>query len=240
MPRLRPFFSYYGSKWRISGKYPAPTTNTIIEPFAGGATYALRYHDKQVILNDLDPILATTWRYLIETPEADILALPDLAEGQSVDDLDIPQGARYLIGFWLNKGKSSPGKTMGAWMRKAQGTPQATQFWGPKIRQRIAHQQQYIRHWRVTNLSYADLADVEATYYVDPPYQGRAGTYYRCSSKGFDYSALAAWCQSRQGQVIVAENAGADWLPFSHLCDAKSIKADLGEHRSKEVIWTNA
>ena len=33
---LRPFFSYYGGKWRSAVKhYPAPEFDQIVEPFAG-------------------------------------------------------------------------------------------------------------------------------------------------------------------------------------------------------------
>jgi hypothetical protein len=33
--RLRPFFSFYGGKWRIARHYPTPKYDIIIEPFAG-------------------------------------------------------------------------------------------------------------------------------------------------------------------------------------------------------------
>ena len=41
--RLRPFFCYYGGKWRAAPKYPPPEHDTIVEPFAGAAGYATRY-----------------------------------------------------------------------------------------------------------------------------------------------------------------------------------------------------
>lgn len=31
---LRPFWSYYGGKWRIAERYPRPAFDRIIEPFA--------------------------------------------------------------------------------------------------------------------------------------------------------------------------------------------------------------
>jgi hypothetical protein len=31
---LRPFFPYYGSKWSLAKRYPAPRYDRIIEPFA--------------------------------------------------------------------------------------------------------------------------------------------------------------------------------------------------------------
>lgn len=32
---LKPFWRYYGGKWRAAPSYPAPLHNTIVEPFAG-------------------------------------------------------------------------------------------------------------------------------------------------------------------------------------------------------------
>lgn len=48
---MRPFFGYYGGKWRDAVKnYPAPEHAVIVEPFAGSAGYALRYPDRKVVL----------------------------------------------------------------------------------------------------------------------------------------------------------------------------------------------
>ncbi len=41
-------FSYYGSKSKIVKHYPPPEYDTIIEPFAGSARYALMYYNKNV------------------------------------------------------------------------------------------------------------------------------------------------------------------------------------------------
>jgi hypothetical protein len=50
-PRLRPFFGYYGGKWRDAVKhYPPPEHTRIVEPFAASAGYSLRYPDRKVIL----------------------------------------------------------------------------------------------------------------------------------------------------------------------------------------------
>lgn len=48
--RLRPFFSYFGGKWRDTPRLPAPKHPTIIEPFAGSAGYALRHYTRDVVL----------------------------------------------------------------------------------------------------------------------------------------------------------------------------------------------
>src|SRR5689334_4647899 len=65
-PQLRPFFGYYGGKWRDAVRhYPQPEYETIVEPFAGSAGFSLRYFDRKVVLCELDPVLAAVWRYLI-------------------------------------------------------------------------------------------------------------------------------------------------------------------------------
>jgi hypothetical protein len=45
-PRLIP---YFGAK-AFTLMYPSPQHDALIEPFAGGASYALRYPDRKVIL----------------------------------------------------------------------------------------------------------------------------------------------------------------------------------------------
>lgn len=105
----------------------------------------------------------------------------------------------------------------------------------PKIRERIATQVPFIRHWEVRHCSYADIDVGLATWFVDPPYQD-AGKYYHHGSQALDFEHLGQWCQSREGQVMVCENEGATWLPFRPLAETKST---LSDKRSKEAIWTN-
>ena len=91
---MRPFFGFYGGKWRDAPKYyPAPEHDTIVEPFAGSAGYSVRYADRNVILGEKDAIIFGVWDYLIRVPAHDILAIPDLAPGQTVADLPICQEA---------------------------------------------------------------------------------------------------------------------------------------------------
>ncbi len=232
---VRPFFGYYGGKWRDAVKhYPPPEHATIVEPFGGSAGYSLRYPTRRVILCELDPTLAGMWKYLTKVLAREILAIPDLAPGQSVDDLPICAEAKALVGFWLNRGVSAPRKRPSKWMRDG---IRPGSFWGERVRTTIAAQLQAIRHWEVHNCSYEEcpIPRGNATWFIDPPYQ-RAGTHYRFGSQDIDYSELANWCMSRRGQVIVCENAGADWLPFRLLDDVKTTR---NGHRSKEVYWLN-
>lgn len=228
---MRPFFSFYGSKWRSVPKYPSPTHDVIYEPFAGSAGYSTRNHERQVHLHDLDPIICGVWEYLIASSAKEILALP--SDVQCVDDVKAPQEARWLIGFWLAKGSASPRKTQSAWMRSGKW-PNC--FWGEKIRARIASQVEAIKHWTITCGGYDDAPKKECTWFVDPPYE-RAGKYYR--KHKIDYDSLSAWCRALNGQAIVCEADGATWLPFEHLCVAKAMNGKQRRGSSAEAVWTN-
>lgn len=213
---LKPFFTYYGGKFRAAPKYPQPKYDTIIEPFAGSAGYSVRYHSKNVILFDLDTKICTVWDYLINVSEHEVLALPLVFD--QVSDLNITEGAKYLIGFWCNKGAAQPRNRPSKWMR---GGTNVNSFWGEAIRYRIASQIQYIRHWKITNDSYSNIQNYPATWYIDPPYQNQ-GKHYKHGCSGIDYSDLGSFCKNRQGQVIVCEQSGADWLDFDRQIDLQN------------------
>lgn len=236
---LEPFFSYYGGKWRVAPQYPEPTRQVLIEPFAGAAGYSLRYPHLQVTLIEKDPVVWSVWDYLLHVSEKEVLQLPLLEAGDAVDDFNLPQEAKALIGFWLNKGTVQPGKTPGKWMRGwlEDHVEGSSNFWGEGVKQRIAGQLSRIRHWKLIYGSYMNAPDIEATWFIDPPYQ-KAGTFYKQSSKAIDFDLLGEWCQQRQGQVIVCENEGATWLPFRPWKVIKGTEGVNGGNRSAEVIWT--
>lgn len=227
-PNLRPFISFYGGKWRIAPYYPAPKYNRIIESFAGSAGYAVTYAQCEVTLVEIDPVIAGLWGYLIHVSEKEILALPiDVIE--DVRSLNVCQEAKSLIGFWINKGSNAPKNIPTLW---AANFGKENSVWGVTIRQRIANQLEYIRHWKVLNASFDSVDNECATWFIDPPYNNRVGRHYK--HKFFEYDRLSAWCKERKGQVIVCENEGADWLPFISFRDTKN---QIGT-QSKEVIWT--
>lgn len=232
-----PFFTYFGGKWRVAPKYPGPLHETIIEPFAGAAGYAVRHAERRVILVERDPKIAAVWRYLLTASPADIRGLPLWGQGwMTTDDLsDFDIGARYLIGLWLNKGTASPRKSPSRWMRDGL---RPNSLWGAVIRERIASQVDHIRHWTLIEGDYSDAPEREATWFIDPPYT-LAGSHYPSGSKGIDYPALSDWCQARAGQVMVCEAAGADWLPFAPFASIKGTEGCNRDGKSHEVLWTN-
>ena len=231
---VRPFFSYYGGKWRDTPRrYPAPTHPVIVEPFAGSAGYALRYHQRRVILMDLDPTIVGVWRYLIGASESEVRSIPDIAPTGSVADLvGWPQEVKWLVGFWLNKGCAAPRVSQSRWMRDG---IRPGSFWGERVRETIASQLSLIRHWRIEQGTYRDCSHSgAATWFIDPPYAA-AGRHYRHGSSDINFTHLGLWARARPGQVIVCEQEGADWLPFRTLASTKTTRAG---RRSAEVIWT--
>lgn len=235
---MRPFFSFYGGKYRAAHLYPAPQYGTVYEPFAGSAGYSVRHGTVIARLSDADRYVVGVWDYLRHATPQEIEALPDLAPGQSVDNLPVPQEAKWLIGFWLNGGSAQPKKTLSSWCLRSKGEWGGSQLvWGERVRRRIVSQLDGIRLWRAARCDYRALPDAEATWFIDPPYQTPAGRYYRIST--IDYADLADFCLSRRGQVIVCEQEGADWLPFRKLATIKGTDGKGRAGISREVVWTN-
>ena len=143
---MRPFFTYYGGKWSMARRYAPVRHELIIEPFAGSAGFSVRHEAPRAVLCDVNPQVAEVWRYLIATPADEIRALPLLLPGQDVADLPLCQEARWLIGWNLSKGAESPRRTLSAWGRVPK---YASQFWGERVRERIASQVDLIRAGRL-------------------------------------------------------------------------------------------
>lgn len=110
---LKPFFSYFGSKYRIAPRYPSPNYPEIIEPFAGGAGYACRYPNRKISLYDTDPVIYGIWDFLIHANTKDIQSIPDEVNDVDKDLADFNDSVKHLVGFWLAKGSATPRKTIG-------------------------------------------------------------------------------------------------------------------------------
>lgn len=233
---LRPFWSYYGSKWRAAPRYPKPLHGTIIEPFAGSAGYALRYPDRNVVLVEKYDVLAEIWRWLIASSPRDVLAIPTV---EHVDALPswVPDGARSLVGFAMNDATTAPRRELSAGRRKSAANGRHFQGWNEARRERVASQVDAIKHWRVIEGDYSAAPSDHATWFIDPPYNNRAGSYYVHGPMGIDFAVLAEWCQARRGQVLVCENEGASWLPFRSFT---TLQSGVNGSGSKEVLWSQA
>lgn len=232
MKPLRPFFSYFGSKWLLGKYYPTPKYDTVVEVFAGSAAYSLHHHTKKVILCEAYEPVAAVWEYLLRVTPERVRALPDL-DGKTVDDYDLSPPEKWLIGYWCNCAVARPRKSMSAWARSA--TSQLV--WGSRVRERIASQLPAIRHWTVLRGRAEDVCpDIQATYFIDPPYQVAGHAY---GVNDVDYSGLAQYSRALHdsgAQVIVCEAAGADWLPFRPFREVRAMTKG-GFRTSKEVVW---
>lgn len=229
---MKPFFPYIGSKWTLAPRYGAPSYGTVIEPFAGSAAYAVRHNAKRAVLIDQFPKIVAIWRYLIAATPGEIRRLP--IEFDRVSTLDIPDGAKYLLGFWISKGSAEPKDTWSAWGRQYRHDS-TCRVWGAAARERIATQVGAIKGWEAHVGSYRDAPDIDATWFIDPPYQLRGRHCY--GHWRVDYQDCADFCRSRRGQVIVCEGAEADWLPFAPFADARGTFGKFRTGRSPEQAW---
>ena len=200
-------FSYYGSKSKIVDYYPPPKYKRIIEPFAGSARYSLKYWQNDVLLVDKYPVIISTWKYLQSASSNDILGLPFMKKGDSIRNYpNLSKDEINLLSFLVCAGSSGGRMNVGSMN-------------GINVEydlKRIAKEIYKIKHWEIREASYEDLENEEATWFIDPPYQF-GGHEYKCSNKNIDFTKLAEWCKSRNGQVIVCENSKADWLDFEPL-----------------------
>src|ERR1700690_625849 len=233
---LKPFWRYYGGKYRAAPRYPKPLMPTIVEPFAGAAGYSLRYPERQVILVEKNAIVADLWAYLIGVSEAVIRSIP--ADVTDIDDLPswVPTPARSLVGWWFNSATVSPRKSLSIGLIRLAEMGRKFGGWTEATRERVASQVSAIRHWKVIQGDYSMSPDVTATWFIDPPYNNSAGAYYPNGPLDIDYAQLAAWCRTRPGDVIVCENEGAQWLDFRHFA---LLKPGVNGKGSSEVIWTS-
>jgi len=216
-------FSYYGSKSKIVDYYPPPKHKRIIEPFAGSARYSLKYWQNDVLLVDKYPVIIEVWNYLKNASEQDILKLPRLNTGQTIDDFKLSDIERKFMGFMVQDGTTGMRRT-------------ASYFAVKRMDEKfsfIIKNLHKIKHWEIRLDSYENLINEEATWFVDPPYQF-GGHEYKMSNKNINFKELAEWCESRNGQVIVCENTKADWLPFKPM---KEMQGTM--FKTTEAIWSN-
>lgn len=231
---MKPLFPYIGSKYTLAPRYGIPQLEVVIEPFAGSAAYSVRHNAKRAILIDKFPKIVTLWRYLIAATPADILALP--VDFDNVTDLNVPDGAKHLIGFWLNKGGAEPKNTRSAWAKQYRYSPHCT-VWNEATRSRIANQVNSIKEWEAHEGDFATAPNIEATWFIDPPYELRGRACY--GHWQVDYPRLANFCEARNGQVIVCEGTAASWLPFKEFAHQRGTFGKHRTGRSPEFLWEN-
>lgn len=241
---MKPFFSYYGSKYRLcqQGFYPAPRLgNVVIEPFAGSATYSVYHECERAILIDKDPVIVGIWNYLIKASEKQILDLPTLGDSHIFDFEDalkkLEPAAQNLIGFWTAKARSQPSKSLGNWFTTYH-KDKSCRVWNEYVKERIAKQLTKIRKWTVVlgdyNIAYDQSLDFKnQTYFIDPPYSSMAGKKYKHNK--INYEHLQWWIkQNKCSQIIACENQNLTyrWADFNKTAEAFNMRG-----KSKELAW---
>ena len=256
----RPFFRYYGSKWRGAKHYGPPRRDLVIEPFAGSACYSTYWNHPNVSLYDLSEEVCAAWDWLINCSLDDMRAIPE--EFHSNEEFfSLPPGPQLIVyslvvfGDFNAKGGLPPkyfrlineGSDGGAWDRQAaalrnlgrEGSVRELNggtIWGPILKNRIIEQKPLLKGWSIEQADYRAIPLREAHWHVDPPYQGAPGRKYPHNE--IDFAALGDWCRNLPGAVDVCENEGADWLPFQPLYDTHSMGRANGEAgRTVEVVW---
>lgn len=180
--------------------------------------------------------IAEIWRYLIATPASEIRRIPLV---EHVDELpsSLAEGARYLVRFTLAVMQARPcNQLSNAFRKQSVAHPTWIRGWDQGQRDRVASQVERIRHWKLIEGDYTCAPRLRATYFVDPPYNNKAGMKYPCGPKQLDYGDLAGWCRELPGQVIVCEQEGADWLPFARF--GQFVRGLNKVEGSREVVWT--
>lgn len=222
-------WSYYGSKCKLAKLYPKPKYDLIIEPFAGSAWYSVLHRNKHVLINEKYKTIYNIWNWLINHATVEkILKYSDFYVGQDISELNISKPHKDLIGYCINRGSVSPRNIVQRWSCQVKSNPDWASTTSYSLK-RIANILPDIKHWKTSFGDYHDLPNVEATWFIDPPYQF-GGHHYIYND--IDYSSLSNWCKSRKGQVIVCENNKADWMDF------KSLRNVNGQrHKSTECVW---
>lgn len=212
-------FYYFGRKGRIARHYPKPLYETVVEPFAGSGAYSLYWAPHKALLIDRDQRVVDLWHRLIAMGKDGIASAKAPEVGERTHDMwyliSLASSASLLLqnGFTVNE-----------WGRIS---------WDRSRKIALKHYDTASRFDYVQGL-YSDAPDIEATWFIDPPYQ-KVQKGYKFGKDTIDYEQLAEWVRTRRGQVIVCEQEGADWLPFEPFVDTQNIR---GSGISKEVIWT--
>lgn len=228
-------FYFYGGKRRLAGFYPPPQHDVVVEPFAGSGAYSVRHlipgngrkPIKRAILIEKDPRVCDIWERLLAMDPDELLRHPVPVAGERTSDF------LFMTSACSNRIARTAEMTVTTRM------PVVLRRMFRQIAAVLPHVKGRVE---IINGDYTEAPDIEATWFIDPPYhvdgrpQSRGMGYAEgCNSFALDYQALATWCRSRTGQKIVCEQQGAVWLPFEHLRLARN---SIGKNTT-EVVWVD-
>lgn len=210
-------FYYFGRKWKLAKEYPTPRYPTIIEPFAGSMAFSLYHKPQKAIGIEADPNVWKMWNNITGLTAEEIFNYSEPVIGDRVFD-------RWLLMASISHGTADTKSWL--WTDRMTRNLKSQKKFAAKNLEYAKNNIDYILD------TYKNAPDMEATWFIDPPYQKKMKGYKRVD---LFYPELAEFCLSRKGQVIVCEQLGADWLPFKEL---KEIKG-TNNKRTIEVVWYN-
>lgn len=236
-----PLFKWFGSKWQNSRYYPAPHASKIIEPFAGGAGYSLRFAYHDVKLAETDPHISALWAWLInEACEEDVLEIPvEFPVGFDIRILPMSKGQQLLVKNWQRTNNVGDCWTISPW-----GNMPGQ--WTENARRRVSRELSLVKHWELHADGFQLLEsplkdDPEITWFIDPVYM--FNYKYRMKT-AFDYERLSSAVHELKGQVIVCEaicpKTGAipNYLPFEFFRNSVTSRRAQGSNtHSKELMY---
>ena len=119
----------------------------------------------KVILIEKNKAIYDVWRYLQTASEAELLALPDLSHNESLDDYDLTHVQKKLISLF-----ASPSRPPWRYFPKVSGMSR----WTPTRKLRLVECARRVRDWTIIHGDYTQAPDVQATWFIDPPYHSTA------------------------------------------------------------------
>ena len=190
-------FYYYGAKNQLIKRYPAPVYDTIIQPFAGSASYAQHYGGgRRVILYELDERVVDLWHWLQGMTADDIRALPTPVPGERFEadsnmDLLVKMCATSNSVLRMSGPLKVPVRVGRVW---------------PGMINRMANRVDLVRDWEITCGDYREAPKLLATWAIDPPYQ----TPKKSESEGGSWFPKGRRSEERR----VGKECRSRWSPY--------------------------
>ena len=213
-------FYYYGRKKKIASYYPLPNCSSIVEPFAGSAAYSMHGENwkKDVILVEKDKKVAEIWKWIInDATSNNILSFPDLQVGE--------KSSEFLHIVHAVTKQAFTYKTIKVTQILANNWKTSKKYMASNVHK--------VKHWKIICDDYKNSPNIEATWFIDPPYKGSPGLGYKQSSAMIDYNDLSSWTKERKGEVIFCEGESGDYLPFRPLTNVNGVAGK----KNKEYMY---
>jgi site-specific DNA-adenine methylase len=229
-----PLFKWFGSKWLSSKKYPCPEEyDNLFEPFAGSASFALRFWNKKVTIFENNKLLASLWNWLID--EADSKLIMDIPTGLppyfNIQSLDLSYGQQLLLKHWQRTNNYGNCWTTSPWGHMPGQ-------WTSSTRERVAREVEFVKHWKFEQPTYKEAG----FYFIDPPYMYN----YKYGSDDFNYVKLVEQISSipSKSAILACEaicpktGTVPDYLPFEFFGNRiTSRRKKENNHHSKELVY---